>query len=160
MNTWASPLKAKKTGKPPPPPPTRDEAIKKIQKIFKKKKCVITAGVAKKILSVKFADSFTCGWVERWIETLISSNGYPPQLLSGAFYSLLRTYFSADKASEILAQIRRDYRHYFPTTDDPEAKAVPPPTEEQKSSDDDSSLIGIDGSPSNSEVYSIPDQQE
>ena len=123
---WESPLKKKKEAKPPPPPPTRDELKAKVLKEWKKKKCVISPGAARKILAIKFADSFICDWVVRWIETCVASNNYPPQLVSNGFSSLLRTYFASDKAFAILAQIRREFRVYFPSMDEAEEKEEKP----------------------------------
>jgi hypothetical protein len=146
-NQWASPLKQKKEAKPPPPPPTREEATQKILKAWRKKKCVITPGAAKKILGIKFADSFICDWVARWIETLVSSNGYPPQLNSNQFYSLIRTYFSADKAFEILSKARLEYRLYFPTMDEA-PEAIASLLENQRNNTENSILNGNDDSQS------------
>jgi hypothetical protein len=116
---WESPLKKKttKAAKPPPPPPTREEIQQKIQKAFKKPKCVISAAQAKKILNSTRSDPMIAQWVERWIDDLVRGYSYPPQLRSGDFYSLLPTYFDQNKVLSILEQIRIDFHNAHPTID-------------------------------------------
>jgi hypothetical protein len=113
---WASPLKPKKI-KEEKPPPTREEIQKKIQKLFSKPKCVISVPSAKKILNATRGDPLMAEWVERWIDDWVRGNSYPPQLRSNDFYSLLATYFDAQKVLAVLEQIRVDYHRAFPTTD-------------------------------------------
>ena len=111
---WESPIKTKKSVKEAPPPPTREEAEAKIKKMFKKPKCCISASQTKKVLASPHADTLICEWLERWIDDLVRSRSYPPQLRSNDFYSLLPTYFEPMTVLKILEEVRLAFSLAFP----------------------------------------------
>jgi hypothetical protein len=100
---WASPLKPKKVKK---------EEVE----TFKKEKCVVKAGCVKKLTGHSNADDIQCRWVERWVDDLVRSNSYPPQLRSNDFYSLLGTYFDGDTVMSVLEKCRTEFARAFPMT--------------------------------------------
>jgi len=103
-NQWSSPL-AKPLKKQKEEDPLKD---------FKKEKCKISKGHAKKIVAVKDVDSAGCAWIERWIDNLVRGNCFPPQLVSDDFYASLPKFFAPDKVLSILEEVRKDYRRAFP----------------------------------------------
>ena len=109
-NQWASPM-SKPNKKIKEEDPMKD---------FKKEKCKISKGHAKKIVLVKDVDSAGCAWIERWIDGLVRGNCFPPQLVSDDFYASLPKFFAPDKVLSILEEVRKDYRRAFPlsSTDD------------------------------------------
>ena len=108
---WASPLASKQSKSVVK---EKEEAKKEELKLFKKPKCKISKGHAKKIVCVKDVDNAGCAWLERWIDDLVRSNCFPPQLVSDDFYASLPKYFAPDKVLSILEDVRRDYRRAFP----------------------------------------------
>ena len=111
---WESPIKTKKSIKEAPAPPTREEAETKIKKMFKKPKCCISASQTKKVLASTVSDTLICEWLERWIDELVRSRSYPPQLRSNDFYSLLPTYFEPATVLKILEEVRSAFSLAFP----------------------------------------------
>ena len=108
-NLWASPLA--KTGKVKK---EAEEAKKEELKLFKKPKCKISKGHAKRVVGAKDVDSAGCAWLERWIDELVRSNCFPPQLVSDDFYASLPKFFAPDKVLSILDEVRKDYKRAFP----------------------------------------------
>jgi len=78
----------------------------------KERKPISVAG-AKKILGIDKADAIVGQWVDRWVEDLVRSNSYPPQLMGDTFLSLLNSYFPPMKALDILTSIRKEYHRAF-----------------------------------------------
>ena len=104
-NQWASPLAKTTKKKEKEEDPLKD---------FKKAKCKISKGHAKKIVMAKDVDSAGCAWIERWIDNLVRGNCFPPQLVSDDFYASLPKFFAPDKVLNILEEVRRDYKRAFP----------------------------------------------
>jgi hypothetical protein len=90
------------------------EKIEDPLKLFKKPKCKISKGTAKKITGYNNIDSNGCQWIERWIENLVRGNCYPISLLSDDFYASLPQIFAPDKVLSILEAVRKDYKQAFP----------------------------------------------
>lgn len=105
-NQWASPILSKGNKQ-------KEEAKKEELKLFKKTKCKISKGHAKKIVMMT-TDSAGCAWIERWIDDLVRGNCFPPQLVSDDFYASLPKFFAPDKVLSILEDVRRDYKRAFP----------------------------------------------
>ena len=97
-----SPLKVKKVKQ------------KEKKEVWRKQRPAISKSTVKKICQCDYADNATCLWLERWIDTLVRSNNYPPQLKSDDFYSLLGHYFSGETVMKILLQVREDYLKIYP----------------------------------------------
>jgi len=91
---WSSPLKPIKEDKPI---------------VVKKPKPRISKGTAKKLLELKVADSLTALWCEDYIDNLVRTYCYPPQLVSDDFFALLVKYFDEPKREEILKMIKDAY---------------------------------------------------
>jgi len=104
-NLWASPIAKKDTVAK-----EKEEELK----LFKKAKCKISKGHAKRIVMAKDVDSAGCAWIERWIDNLVRGNCFPPQLVSDDFYASLPKFFAPDKVLSILEEVRRDYKRAFP----------------------------------------------
>jgi hypothetical protein len=104
MAEWTSPLKK--------PTVKKEEEVE----TFKKEKCVIKSGCVKKLTGHSNADEIQCRWVERWVDDLVRSNCYPPQLRSNDFYSLLGTYFDGDTVMATLEKCRSEFARAFPMT--------------------------------------------
>jgi hypothetical protein len=104
-NLWASPIAKKDTTAK-----DKEEQLK----LFKKAKCKISKGHAKRIVLAKDVDSAGCAWIERWIDNLVRGNCFPPQLVSDDFYASLPKFFAPDKVLSILEEVRRDYKRAFP----------------------------------------------
>jgi hypothetical protein len=91
---FSSPLKPIKETKP---------------EVVKKPKPRISKATAKKLLEVEVADSITAHWLEDYIDNMVRTYSYPPQLVSDDFFGLLTKYFDAPKREEILKAIRNAY---------------------------------------------------
>jgi hypothetical protein len=107
---WSSPLKPLKT---------IDET--KPDKV-KKPKPRISKGTAKKLLEVEVADSITALWVEDYLDNMVRTYCYPPQLVSDEFFGLLAKYFDESKRAEILKAVKDAYNRVKPP--EPEKNTV------------------------------------
>lgn len=97
--------------------PLKKKKEKKEKKeVWKKQRPVLSKSTVKKICQCDYADNSTCLWLEHWIDNLVRSNNYPPQLKSDDFYSLLGHYFSGDTVMKILTRVREDYLRIYPLT--------------------------------------------
>lgn len=82
----------------------------------KKKKCPISHSTAKKI--VGSASDLICDWLERYIDNLVRSNGFPPQLVSNDFLELLNQYFNQTVTLKIVEELRSNFKRAFPLKSD------------------------------------------
>jgi len=83
-------------------------------KEWKTERPVISKATVKRVCQCDYADTSTCWWLERWIDDLVRSYSYPPQLKSDDFYSLLGYYFDGPTTIKILEQVREDYIRIYP----------------------------------------------
>jgi hypothetical protein len=84
---------------------------------FKKQKCRISKAAVKKITAQTVSQA-SCEWLERWLDQFVRENGFPPQLVSDDYYSLLTTYFPIATATQYVERIRTDYERAFPVIHD------------------------------------------
>jgi hypothetical protein len=112
--------------------PLRKRKVKKEE--WKKQRPVISKATVKRICQCEYADNSTCWWLERWIDELVRTNNYPPQLRSDDFYSLLGHYFSGETAMKILMQVREDYIKIYPLTTHENMDWLPPILEQDENS--------------------------
>lgn len=120
---WGSPLKPKKeksgsTNKHQP----NKETEKEIEK-FKPEKLTLTKGETKKILDSKKPLSYhQIEWTQKWLETAIRENSYPPQLAGADAYGQILLFLNPTDSLNLLQKIRADFDKIQPPqqkTDDP-----------------------------------------
>jgi hypothetical protein len=105
--SWGSPLA--KTAKPSAKKASPPDPIKELKKLQPKPR--VSKSAARAILGEKKGvDTLRALWVEQWIDNLVRNNCYPPQLVSDDFIAKLGQLFAPDKATEILAHLRSDFR--------------------------------------------------
>jgi hypothetical protein len=90
--------------------------------LAKKPKPRISKGTAKKLLEVEVADKITALWVEDYLDNMVRTYCYPPQLVSDDFFGLLSKYFDESKRAEILKAIKDAYHRVNPS--EPEKNSV------------------------------------
>jgi len=78
-------------------PKKEKDLIAEELKKFKKERPIMSKGQLKRITGVKSVDEAGCRWFDRWVDDLVRSNCYPPQLKSEDFYSLLGHYFEGKR---------------------------------------------------------------
>lgn len=96
-------------------PIRQKKAPKETKEPKPKKQPKITPADVKRILDIKTTPTTqTIDWTQRWMETLVRGNSYPPQLLGKDCYSLLLTFLNPKDSLAILEQIRKAYVSYQP----------------------------------------------
>jgi len=97
-------------------PLKRKKETKEKEEKPKKHKCPISQSTAKKV--VGSASDGICGWLERYIDNLVRSNSFPPQLVSNNFLELLNQYFNQTTTLKIIEDLRTDFKRAFPLKSD------------------------------------------
>jgi len=75
---------------------------------FKTEKPVISSGVAKKFVE-KSCDTSQRFWVQKWLENLVQSNSYPPQICGKDAFSSLHKFLSPEDCQKVLEKIRSEF---------------------------------------------------
>ncbi len=51
--------------------------------------------------------------LEKWIDTFVRENSYPPSLVSNDFMELVEAWFDKDKVEEIKERVRNDAKRFI-----------------------------------------------
>jgi hypothetical protein len=78
-------------------------------------KCQISPAGAKRILGdlKKRYTKRDCEMLEKWIDTFVRENSYPPSLVSNDFMELVEAWFDKDKVEEIKERVRNDAKRFI-----------------------------------------------
>lgn len=107
---WASPLKPKKVAGPT----NKSSPTVEIEK-FKPEKLTLTKTEAKKILDYKKNLSYHhIEWVQKYMETVIRENSYPPQLAGPDAYGQIMLFLDSADALRLLQKVREEFGKILP----------------------------------------------